>query len=506
MTQRGGRALRIQAQGSAYAAVIGVTVGMLVVGLAVPMLFGRLPTQAGAGQSDVRLEPDFAAAAPTATTGAPGSVALPGAGTALPDPSLAPAAASTAGPTAAGGVPGAGAAPGGVRLRATDQGVTATTIKLGIVLLDIQKLEPLGFAQPHFSPAEQRDRFQFFIDEINKNGGLAGRKVTTVYATYDALDSSGDRSGPAVCSKMAEDERVFAVLGFLDGNIGECLTQQHRIPAIANVGHIAEAYTKGKNLLVSPFAALERGTANWGDLAARSGVLKGRTLGTLYGDGPQEARPEQSLVKALGTGGYSVAYRAKLGGDPATVQSQLPVEVNKMKAAGVNTVFLVTNFVTALQFANTAESQNFRPLYIVSDLGSLQAEGLVRQMPASFDGAYVFTQNLPASPEIAENRRCRTSYNKARGVSYPPGQESGVTTLLCWMVTVFADSAARVGPELTRMGLGHAFQTLTRPLPHTQPGSFRIGKTDYADWMRVGKYDRSCRCYKPAGAPQKGRY
>jgi hypothetical protein len=503
VTQRG-RGLNIQGQGRAYAAVIGVTVGMLVVGLAVPMLFGRLPVEAGAG-SDTRLEPEFAAAAPSATPGGPGAVQVPGTGAVLPGPSLAPGAVATAGPTAAGELPGAPSAPG-TRLTATDRGVTATTIKLGIVLLDIQKLEPLGFSQPHFSPAEQRDRFQFFIDEVNKKGGLAGRKISAVYATYDALDSSGDKSGPAVCIKMAENEKVFAVLGFLDGNIGECLTQQYGIPAIANVGHIAEAYKKGKNLLVSPFAALERGTANWGDLAARSGLLKGRRLGTLFGDGPQEARPEQSLVNALGAGGYSVAYRAKLGGDPATVQSQLPVEVNKMKAAGVDTVFLVTNFVTALQFANTAEGQNFRPLYIVSDLGSLQAEGLVRSMPPSFDGAYVFTQNLPAKPEIAENRRCRTSYNSARGVNYPPGQESGSTTLLCWMVTVFADSAARVGPELTRVRLGQGFQTLTRPLPHTQPGSFRIGKTDYADWMRVGKYSRACRCYQPWAAPQKGRY
>src|SRR3954467_12133124 len=183
MTQRTRHAvLKIHGQGRSYVAVVGVTVGMLVAGLAVPLAFGRLPSS-GLDRSSVQLDESLNSGPSTPASGAPGSVVGPA--------SAAPQQGGTAaGASSGAGLPGAtsvGAAgssgtsgPGGAMaaLKATDQGVTATTVKLGIVLLDIQKLEPLGFAQPHFTPNEQRDRFQFFIDEVNKKGGLSGRKIT----------------------------------------------------------------------------------------------------------------------------------------------------------------------------------------------------------------------------------------------------------------------------------------------------------------------------------------
>jgi hypothetical protein len=504
--------LRVQSQGRAYVAVIGVTVGMLFAGLAVPLAFGRVPDRLSSSDSnDVRLDSGFAGGEspqPGATSGpgtGPGGQPVPGAQPSSGG-SLA-GAGTTGGSLPSAGPTGPGGAPSGVTLRATDQGVTAKSVKLGVVLLDIEKLKPLGFAQPRFTPQEQRQQFQVFIDRVNKAGGLLGRRITPVFVIFDALDSRGERSGAAVCSQLAEDHKVFAAVGFLDGNIGECLTAQWGIPAIANVGHIAESYTKGHNLLVSPFATLERGAANWGDLASRSGLLRGRTIGTVFSDIPQENRPEAALVSALKAKGHAVAYRAKFGSDPATAQSQLPIEVRKMQQAGVDTVFLVISFVGALQFASTAEQQDYKPLYVVSDLGSLTVEGLVSNMPSSFDGAYGFTQSNPASPEPAADKRCRDYFNTTTGNSYKAGKDAGPVRLICWMLLVFEAGAERVGPELTRRGLGTAFQQLgTLPLPHSLGGSFRPGKTDYGDYFRPLRYASSCKCYSSVGAKQRGAY
>lgn len=517
MQQGGNGSFRVRSQGRAYAAVIGIAVGMLVAGLAVPLAFGQNPSvvQAATSSADLSFGDSAAVGADgqplPGATGAPlpGKPGKPGApvpgapGSSLPG---APGASAAPGAPGTPGAPGSTSVPSGP-LEATDQGVTATTVKLGIVLLDIEALEPLGFGQPHFSPAEQREQFQTFVDVTNNAGGLFSRKIVPVFATWNALDSNGDQSAGAVCSKLAQDEKVFMVTGFLGGGLAQCFTQQFKIPAVAEAGMIAESYTKAPGMLVSPFASLERGAANWGDLAARSGLLKGRTLGTVYMDSPEEARPEAALVSVLDGAGYDMAYRGKLANDAATAQTQLTTTVNQMRTAGVDTVFLVTNFIMALQFAQTAQSQGFAPLYLTSDLGSLTVDGLVSSMPTSFDGAIGFTGGNSSTPEPKADSDCRAVFNKATGNSYGPGKDAGAVKLACWQFKVIDAAAEQVGADLTRTNLAAAFQRLgTLALPHQLGGSFASGKTDYGDFWRPIKYDRSCECYENAGAAQRGSY
>ena len=511
-----GTSLKVQPQGRAYAAVVGVTVGMLVAGLAVPLAFGSNPSTTASSSSSVKLDQSLPTSLPTAPGAvSPTGATLPGGKTGGATTGLvtAPGTTGASGPATSTGTGGFGATGGaGARpsnMKATDVGVTSTTVKVGVVLLDIQKLQPVGFSQPNFTPADQQARFQAFFDSINRQGGLAHRKIVSVYRTWDALDTNGSHSAGAVCSQLAEDEKVFAAVGFLGGNIAECLTAQYGIPAIADAGHITESYTKSHFLLATPFSRLERTAANWAYLASQSGILNGRKIGTVSMDVPEESRPEQALNGSLTQEGHAPVYRAKLASDPATAQSQVPVEVNKMQAAGVDTVFLCTNFVMALQFAQTADQQGFKPHYVVSDIGSMEAEGLVRDMPPSFDGASLFTQGLTISSENAPNKACRLEYNANNGANadFSSPDPGGALTLACWMTHVLDMAASRLGVDLTRKGIGAAFQQLGSPtLPHTQPGSFAPGKTDWVDWMRIARYSTACHCYQPVSGSQRGRY
>lgn len=504
-----------QAQGRTYAAVIGVALGMLVAGLGVPLAFGRFADDTTTAAQTATQLGQGGGTASSPGAGTSGAV-LPGTGSSVPTggPGGSVAGPGTTGAAVSGGATGASASggtgstttAGRTVLRATDQGVTATTVKLGVVLLDIRALEPLGFAQPHFTPDEQKQQYQTFIDEVNHNGGLNGRKIVPDYKTYNALDTNGSQSGPAICIQLAENDKVFAAIGVLGGNMDVCLTNQYGIPAISNTSSINEAYTKSHGLLVSLFATLERATADWGDLTFRNGLLKGHKTGTVTTDNAVETRPEQALVDALKADGHTVTYRAHLAGDQASAQSQLPIEIQKMQAAGVDTVFLTTNFVVAIQFVQTAEKQGFRPHYMVSDLGSITAEGLVQDMPQSFDGADGYTQGAFLKPEHPGDTACRTYFNKATGNHYPAGNEALGMELFCWMVKAFSQAAQATGPELTRKGLALAFQHLTLSLGHTLPGHFAPGKTDYADEMRRLRFDYRCKCYHDVGPAQRVRY
>lgn len=516
-----GEQFRVQSQAKAYAGVIGVTLGMLIAGLIIPLALGRTPapiSATGGATGDLSFTDDSGAVGVPGVTGGP-SGALPGGGKPGKNGLTVPGGATLPGGGGGGGVGASGAAgtpgvpgtPGAPSptatgpLTASDQGVTATTIKLGVILLDIEALKALGFAQPRFTPEEQRESAQVFIDNINKDGGILGRKIVPAYATLNALDSNGEQSPGAVCSRLAEDEKVFAVVGYLN-QAADCLTQQFRLPSWIDSSGIAEQYTKSQNFLISPRANTERNGANWGDLAARSGVLDGKTIGTVYLDNPGEARPEAALTAGLAEAGSKVTVHGKLANDPASAQSQMPVVVNQMRQAGVDTVFLSTNFVIAIQFVQTAENQGFRPQYHVSDMGSLTAEGLLGSMPASFGGAIGFTQST-GSKENAADKGCREEFNAATGKNAAPGTDSASIRQFCFWFRTFAASARAVGADLTRTGLVSAVMGLGRvTLPLQIGGAMGSGKTDFADAYRPIRYDRSCKCFRDAGGAQQGRY
>ena len=58
-------------------------------------------------------------------------------------------------------------------------GVTADTIKLGVVMVDYSSIADFV----DFTRGDQKQAYQIFIDDINKNGGVGGRKIEPVFQT-----------------------------------------------------------------------------------------------------------------------------------------------------------------------------------------------------------------------------------------------------------------------------------------------------------------------------------
>ena len=75
-----------------------------------------------------------------------------------------------------------------------------------------------------------------FVDYINKNGGIDGRKIVPVYKKYPPIP--GGKPDPlSLCTSWTEDDKVFAVLGvFIDftGQGQLCLTKEHNT---IHIGH-----------------------------------------------------------------------------------------------------------------------------------------------------------------------------------------------------------------------------------------------------------------------------
>jgi hypothetical protein len=87
-------------------------------------------------------------------------------------------------------------------------GVTATTIKLGVSLVDFSCVEQ--YVQS--IRLNQQQVFQAYIDNINATGGINGRKIVPVFKSYCPL-SSPSAINVQLCTSFADDEKVFAVVG-----------------------------------------------------------------------------------------------------------------------------------------------------------------------------------------------------------------------------------------------------------------------------------------------------
>jgi len=497
----------------AYSLLVGVVVGTLFAGLAVPLAFGTSPQAAKATSPDAGgsvLAPEA-----TATAGAPPGVALPTGPAATgsgPGAAVGNAPGSGAASGSGGAAPGSGPAAvkgsGGRGLTASDVGVTPTTIKLGVVLLDLSALTPLGLGLDNYDLKTQRAAFDTYIADANRSGGLFGRKIIADYATLNPLDSNGSGSAPAICRKFTEDDKVFAVTGYA-GDAATCAAVQYKTPAVFNLGTLKESYTKSHNYLVGGSPTLERIAQDWaGYIVDRLNLSKAK-IGVLSSNIQPSVGPAGVAVDTLKKLGHPVTYWKKL--DSSGDASQLAVAVQQFRAAGVDTVMLFTDFVTALQFVQNADNQNWKPQYLTSDFGTLSSDGLVKNMSSGFDGAIAVTGAISeppvVQPEPAVDRQCRSEYNNGTsGKDFAWGEESPIYPI-CMMMRIVMRGLTGAGPTLTRAGMVDTIQHLgALELPSYGQGSFAPGKTDFGDQIRPLVWHYSCKCYASAGPPSHVKY
>lgn len=503
---------------SAYPAVLGIATGVLLTGLVLPFAVGEEATTAGAGRST-------AIGASSASSGADAGSSLDPAaptggelGTDTATAAEGTAAAGGSAPAAASGTAGAttGAAPAGGAagsLSATDRGVTASAIKLGIVTADLRTANAVGLAPENYGTEDQRLAYQTYIDDLNARGGINGRQVQAVYRTVDPFDDDSPR---AACLSLIRDEQVFAVISLNSlataGSL--CVTREGGTPLISGTSMPAATFRDAGGRLITNMASIERMMANWVGELTRLGALKGRTIGVLASedDAAADKQAADAVVNELGRAGHQVAYRSRLSADLQTGTGQLPIEVQKMRQAGVDFILLPVNFLYATQFAQAASGQGYRPRYAVSDHQGLYSDELARNMPADFEGSisitsYRINEKVAGIPEPEVERDCRERYNRRAGGSDYGYGDSTPLQRACGQLGVFEAAAKAAGPQLTRDRFIGGLAGIGRvPLPQVLGGSFGPGKTDYADDLRPMTWAAGCRCWKVAGPPARGRF
>jgi hypothetical protein len=530
------RRLAPRGRSTTYSTLVGLALGSLLMGVLVPFAVGDAPGEtlvqsdgvalqgdpATPGGQPPALQADPGAAPGDATGGA--SAAPPGAapGSGFGDPGAAglPGSASSAG-SGSGSAPGAPsgggpAAPGPAKpLTASDRGVTATSVKIGMIIPDLGSLGDFGFG---VNAPDVQGKYQAVVDQVNETGGLNGRKIVPVFRKVDVVDQNKMRQA---CLAFANDDKVFSVvaIGGFYGPAVRCLTIDTRTPFVNFTPSFTSDYRAAGGYLVSLRQDNVRDSANLADRLNGAGLLKGRKIGILNASGFTEASRQGFKAVAKQLGG-TVVSEYTLSGDVQQASGQIPVAVNQFQRDGVDTVVLAVNFIYGTQFVQTAENQGARFRYHASDDQGASTDAWLQNMPASFDGTIGISslQNGEARvgiPEHTADRQCVANYLKRPyAKKFDPkdrtSSDYGATGLTCGVLQVTAAAARAAGPDLTRARFVAAVQTLgTMDLPTLSgPATFSRGKVNGGDHHHLVQADMSCKCWKPVrrAAATRDRY
>lgn len=378
------------------------------------------------------------ALAPTGSASAGSSEASGGTAT----PAGGGAGASTAsGATASGGATPTATGSGGgtaaaapVERTASDQGVTPEEIKVGFLIPNIGGLGPAGSAALEIRE-DSEAVIKAYVDYVNKNGGVAGRKLVHVTEDADPVNASSQQ---AACIKLTTDEKVFAVFDTAStlGVAQNCYAQKGVIlTTTASATNSEQNFQRNGGMLASSGSSQNRVLLNWTDLALAAGQIgpgKGK-LGILS----TECAPDPEAID----GDFKPYLKSKgveyvdvrVSCDLAAAQQQVGGAVLQFRQAGVDRVLPSAIFVTVNNYLQAAEAQQYRPQYLCSDMWGLCLDIFTRNFPqAQWANTKGFTfshsgedkAGIPNSPAV---KRCNDILVEAGvpGITEQMGRDAG---------------------------------------------------------------------------------
>jgi hypothetical protein len=387
----------------------------------------------------------------------------------------------------------------------TGPGVTATTIKLGIAMINFGCI-PKAFVDEE--RPKQQAAYQAFVDDINEHGGISGRRIVAVYKTVCPLAQT---DGLAACTSFSDDSNVFAVIGEfgqITGDIPLCVTKQHDRPLVT-YGLTQDMVDKAPpGMLVTPDILPDRRVKIIVSLLESQHTFAGKTVAVLA-DSNATARVEQVIqpaLKAMGVKQGSTGIVAISGVDTTNAQSQLDSFVEKWKTQHVDALMLAGPGVESKQFVEKVRAA-FPSITIVADstgiLTGAQDEQKAHVDPNPYTGM-ITAEGLTGlqHTKTPHFKMCKTIFETHTGIKVPSpnvviklpdgrqNQIYGESEDACALVTMFKLIAQRVGKNLNianwRAAVDH-FGSID--IPSTNFASLHAGKYDADDTYGLVAYD-----------------
>jgi hypothetical protein len=414
------------------------------------------------------------------------------------------------------------------------RGVTSTQINVVFPVVNLQALSSqLGFAGD-VEYTEQAKAIDLYVKQINDAGGINGRTINPIIQYFDPTSESGMR---ALCKDWTEGSpAAFAVLdgvGDWTGDNQLCLTQEGHTPFIGQWTTVSTWTQQGSPYLwwTGPDdSSILAATVAWGH---STGLLGGaKKVGVIAGD---RASDQVALTK------YLLPDLKRIGVTPvvetiaanpsetASTNSDAPLVVEKLKAAGVTSVIPLVPFNAFLPVLSAQTQQNYFPKLLLSDYES-SIESSLGLIPVPFEKALngqegLTTETLGGIDDTRPQaqggydpsvRSCFTTWHAA----YPEIPKGNMNNLIeeqgpiqGWSqeIRLFAKAATMAGKHLNRRTFVQAMAKISgypggyTPILSFGPTKF-AGPTQYQVVKLHDNTHPTSQCRLPVGAlPPQGR-
>jgi ABC-type branched-subunit amino acid transport system substrate-binding protein len=330
-------------------------------------------------------------------------------------------------------------------------GVSNDSIKLGVTYVDLEAIRNVT----DISHGDYEKTYNAVIDDLNKNGGVNGRKIVPVFAKVNPI---GTTPAQEACVKLTEDEKVFAAVGFFYFDSPICYVAQHNTPILG--GTVTPEYLKQAK---APWMTLESGPAvlpRAMDALAQSGALKGK-IGVVAAATEEQSLLKDQVLPALKRHGIknTVAVIDAPISDTVAATQQATTIAQRFQADGIKTVLMVG--ATPSAFSNGLQKTDYRPKLVGTNASTTQgAAGNKATDPALWKGAV--TADLGYNFNDPSLQKCFKTVEKVTGDTILEHAETGKpdyqasANSACRYISLFSQLAGAAGKDLTVAGFGKA--------------------------------------------------
>ncbi len=339
-----------------------------------------------------------------------------------------------------------------------DQGVTSTTIRIGISVINFAALQAVGVT---LNDGNYQDAVSALTANMNAHGGVDGRKVVPYFVEMNPANAASIDSS---CSALTEDDKVFIVLFPV---YPDCFQQTYDTPVIGGVLPGALPASAAPDFSLLPPDA----TYDPVQLAAfdHRGAFKGKKVGIFYGsDSIAEASVVESDLKKLHVDVVLSADDSVTATDTVAVDQEAQSIALRFQDAGVNEVVGVGGTGATTWPRSLLDNQStYKPPWIATNVTALAS------YVASAKGGNPYLDNVMASSPVSSTyqvwmdpaiQKCTAIIRKAYpsdaiaapvNPNSPQAASSGADTTYaaveaaCQDLAIFAKIADAAGKNLT---------------------------------------------------------
>jgi len=335
------------------------------------------------------------------------------------------------------------------------QGVTATTIRVGIPYVDVAALKSVGVS---LNWGNVPDDYKAVIASINAHGGINGRRIIPYIVPVDPTAAA---PAATTCTQLTQDDKIFVAIAPLQPT---CYLQAG-VPTVAAILEAASVPGVAQNFALAP-PAVAYDPLQF-SVFAKQGVFKDKKVGIFAGvttDEP-EGTIVQGVLKKLHVDVVETAVDSAPQSDLPASNQQVAVIAQKFQTSGVNEVVAVGYGSSIWPQGLTAIQSSYNPPWVATQPGDIvpgasyapkYLENVVGSVPIPV-GASVWS--------AAAMQRCVSLVRKA----YPsnhinaysaelPGSEATWTGVegACTDLALFAAIVKAAGKHLTVASFVHA--------------------------------------------------